>query len=425
MRIAWFGPAKDDGGVPGMGALLLEGILDQGVDVDLYTTDTMTDLARSVRDRPNLRLIRTDMNWQWGRWYSRKPYRAFVSGTIARTKAYGRLCDLLIEHNSRQRYDCIFQLSQTELFKLGRMSAQLPPIIVYPCVHSAGELRWHRRESAYALQSEGTALHYLTRMVLVYRSARQKREVQKPAMIIGMSRRFNELTAQDYDIDPAQQAVLYHPIRSASPDAPPLAGRPAGQPIRLLYVSRISVRKGLEQIVQLSHRLDDLAGKIQIDVIGDRTQWSDYRAHLKELNPRTSRNLGPMKHAAVMEEYERADGLLLPSMYEPGGLVVGEALSRGLPAVVSDEVGSGEPVDDQVCRKFTAGNLDEFEKQTRSLVADLQVRSGELRKMARQEAIEHFAPAKISRQLLGLFERAIARRSRVEPTADKLAAAGA
>jgi glycosyltransferase involved in cell wall biosynthesis len=394
-----------------MGALLLEGILDQGVLVDLFTTDKANELARGIGDRPNLRLVRTDTKWEWGRWYSRKPYRAFISGTISRTRAYGRLCDLLIERNAREPYDCIFQLSQTELFRLGRQAEQLPPIIVYPCVHAAGELRWHRRESGYALQSERAALHYLTRMILLYRSAKQKREVQKPQSIIGMSRRFNELTAEDYAIDPARQAVLYHPIRTADPDAPPLADRPAGAPIRMLYVSRISVRKGLDQIIQLSHRLDDLAGKIQIDVIGDRTQWSDYRAHLKELNPRTSRNVGPLNHGKVMEEYEHADALLLPSMYEPGGLVVGEALSRGLSCVVSDEVGSGEPVDDEVCRKFPAGNLDEFERQTRKLVEDLQQRAGELREMARLQAIKHFAPAKIARQLLSLFERAIAQRS--------------
>lgn len=411
MRIAWFGPAKDEGGVPGMGALLLEGVLDRRASVDLYTTDKISDLAPGVQNRTNLRLVHADTNWQWGRWYSRKPYLAFISGTLSRTRAYGRLGDLLIENNAQKPYDCIFQLSQTELFKLGRLTNSLPPIIVYPCVHAAGELRWHRRESAYALQSEAKVLHYLTRMMLTYRAARQKGEVQKPALIIGMSRRFNELTAQDYGIDPARQAVLYHPIRAADPDAPPLANRPAGGPICMLYVSRISVRKGLEQIVQLSHRLDDLAGKIQIDVIGDRTQWSDYRAHLKELNPRTARNLGPMKHGAVMEEYERADVLLLPSMYEPGGLVVGEALSRGLCCVVSDEVGSGEPVDDEVCRKFPAGNLDQFEEQTRRLVNDLHSRPSELREHARLQAIEHFAPPRIAQQLMSLFEQAIGPRT--------------
>jgi glycosyltransferase involved in cell wall biosynthesis len=392
-----------------MGALLLEGLLSHGDCVDLYTTDTMDELTPTLRGHPGLRVERTPVRWEWDGWYSRGPYSAFVSGTISRTRAYGRLCKTLIERNAAEPYDCIFQFSQTELFKLGRMAGGLPPIVVYPCVHAAGELRWHRRESAYALQSESAAMHYLTRMMLIYRSAAQKREVQKPALVIGMSRRFNALAARDYELNPARQEVLYHPIRSASPDALPLGDRSGDSKIRLLYVSRISVRKGVEQIVELSRRLDDLAGRIQIDVIGDRTQWSDYRAHLKDLNPRIARALGGLSHEATMAAYDKADALLLPSMYEPGGLVVGEALSRGLCAVVSDEVGSGEPIDEGVCRKFPAGDLDAFERQTRTLIAELQTRRPQLREAARAQAIEHFAPEKIALQLHAILTRVVNR----------------
>jgi glycosyltransferase involved in cell wall biosynthesis len=176
----------------------------------------------------------------------------------------------------------------------------------------------------------------------------------------------------------------------------------------MLYVARISVRKGLEQIVELSRRLDDLHGQVQIDVIGDRTQWSDYRGHLKDLNPRTSRYAGGLNHDKVMAEYERADLLLLPSLYEPGGLVVGEALSRGLAAVVSDEVGSGEPVDEEVCRKFPAGNVDAFERQVRRMIDDLRARRPALRAAARRQAIEHFAPDRVAGQLMELLHTAAA-----------------
>ena len=406
MRIAWLGPAQESGGVPGMGLLLLEGLLDLGVEADFYTPYTLDEIPAALRQRPNLQMVRTETGWQWDRWYSRKPYRAFISGTIVRTRAYSRLAKMLIERNATRSYDCIFQLSQTELFTLGRHREHLPPIVVYPCVHAAGELRWHRRESAYALQSEKRWMHYLTRAILAYRTRVQKQEVQKPAMLIGMSRRFNELVAQDYGVDPARQAVLYHPIRSAAPDAPPLADRPDDGPIRALFVARISVRKGLDQIVELSRRIDDMAGQISIDVIGDRTQWSDYRAHLKDLNPRVSQYAGPLHHHEVMAEYDKSDLLLLPSLYEPGGLVVGEALSRGMCAVVSDEVGSGEPVDDHVCRKYPAGDLDQFEKQVRQMVADLRLRRKELREAARREAQEHFEPDKVCAQLLGLLETA-------------------
>jgi len=411
MRIAWLGPAREGGGVPGMGGMLLEGILDRGAEVDLFTTEPDEDIARSLHGRANLNVIRTDPRWSWDRWYSRKAFMAFLSSTVARARAYGRLCDLLIERNVQAPYDCIFQLSQTELFKLGRNRKKLPPIVVYPCVHAAGELRWHRRESAYARQSEGTLMHYIARLFLIYRSAVQKRELRKPALIVGMSRRFNELLSRDYGIDPRRQAVLYHPIRMSTTgvsSVEEIAGRREVRPIRMLFVARISVRKGVEQIIELSHRLDDLYGQIQIDVVGDRTQWSNYLAHLKNLNPRTARYLGPLSHEATMAAYADADILLLPSMYEPGGLVVGEALSRGVCVVVSDEVGSAEPVEGECCRRFPAGDVAEFERQTRKLLEDLRSRPRALRAMARDQAAKWFAPSKIADHLFGILARVTA-----------------
>ena len=138
-------------------------------------------------------------------------------------------------------------------------------------------------------------MHYAVRAILHFRSFVQRREMRKPALIIGLSRRFNELLIQDYGVPPQRLAVLYHPIRAAGENCSVDRHGPPGTPVKLLFAGRISVRKGVEQLIELSHRLDDLAGKIQIDVVGDRTQWSDYTAHLKELNPRTDRFLAPYR----------------------------------------------------------------------------------------------------------------------------------
>jgi len=43
----------------------------------------------------------------------------------------------------------------------------------------------------------------------------------------------------------------------------------------------------------------------------------------------------------VLEYYSLADVLVLPSSFEPHGLVVNEAMCFGLPVIVSDKVGAG------------------------------------------------------------------------------------
>ena len=118
-----------------------------------------------------------------------------------------------------------------------------------------------------------------------------------------------------------------------------------------------------------------------------------------------------------MAAYDESDILVLPSMYEPGGLVVGEALSRGMCAVVSDEVGSGEPVSAECCRKFPAGDIDAFERNVRQLISDIKARPVELRQAAREQAREHFAPEKICAQLLDLLAKAAAAGKAANPPA--------
>lgn len=409
LRIAWLGPVGEGGGVPGMGAILLEEVLRQGVIVDYYCS--FEELPETLRQYDNLTIVSTPRYWSWNRWYSNTSFKAFLSSTVARTRAYNRLCELLIERHANYPYNCVFQLSQTELFKLGQNRHRLPPIVVYPCVHAAGELYWHRKESAYALQSESAWVHYIVRAFLIYRTWVQKREVQKPDLIIGMSERFNRLVASDYGISPERQAVLYHPIPPVDEATIQAADEAANARtgIKLLFVARISVRKGLQYIVELTKRLDDLAGQVTIEVIGGSTQWSDYRAHLKDLNPKTSHYLDSMKHQDILTAFNSADVLLLPSLYEPGGIVVGEALGSGVCVVTSDAVGSAEILDGSCHREFPAGDMDEFERQVRQLIDELKSNRQELRQSAREQSKKYFSPDIVAKQLIQTLEQVVAK----------------
>jgi glycosyltransferase involved in cell wall biosynthesis len=400
MRIAWIGS-----GTSGLGVFLLEGLLKQGLEVDYYCS--FEDIPERLQTAENLTFVTTPRQWEWGKWYSRNSFLAFLSGTVARTKAYNRLCDKLIENHAQRAYDCVFQFSQTELFKIGENLDKLPPVVIYPCSHAAGELRWHRRESAYALQSENFLVHYITRAYYTYRVGVQKRQAHKPALIIGPSRQFNRLMAEDYNISPDRQAAIYHPTRLQSEaEAKRVDEASEHRTItNLLFISRISFRKGLEYITELSDRLVDLEGQIQIDVIGGYTQWSDYRGHLKELNPKTARYRGELPHPEMMATYDSGDILLVPSLYEPGPIVVSEALSRGLCVVGSDAVGAGEIIEGDCFRSFATENMNEFERQVRQLIEDLKTRRQELRHCAREQARKHFDPEKIAKDMVLLFEK--------------------
>ncbi|MCL2419302.1 MAG: glycosyltransferase family 4 protein [Conexibacteraceae bacterium] len=397
MRIAWTGPIADTGGVAGMGLLILRELLRQGVEVDLYTPRHEFE-ALPIEPTPGLRVIERRSSWTWGRWYSRTKVRAMFSGTASRSLSYLILNLKLLREHRRRPYDAVYQLSTTELFLLGRMRRWAPPIVVHPCTHAAGELRWHRAEARYALQVEPRSVHMLMRGWLTLRSRLQPKELARADLVLGLSERFNAHLHEDYAVSAENLDVVRTPIDLTrfTPDGPiaPSAKR------TLLFISRISTRKGLEEVIALSHRLDDLAGSVRLLVIGGPTQWSDYRGHLPRLNPRIAEYVGALPSDELPALMRSAAMLLVPSRYEPGSIATAEALACGLPVVLSAEVGNAEVVEGPHARRHAGGDTDGFEAAVRSLLEAMERDEALLRMAARANAEEQFAPDTVIAQLI-------------------------
>lgn len=400
MRIAWLGPIGDGGG-PGLGRVLFDAFADRGDEIDLYIDGeylrSQPSVTEVVERHPRVTVISQSNPWRWGKWYSRNRMLAFSSGLLVRAWVHRQLGRQLLARQAQRRYDCIFQFSQTELLELGKHRDQLPPIVVHPCSHAAGELYWHRVESAYARESESSRLHYIARLILWYRARRQRGELTKASVVVGPSRDFTELIRRDYSLPNLRVDVLRHPVQRDR-FTPSVEPRSADRTLRLLFVSRMSTRKGVEMVVGLSHRLADLSGDVKIELVGDKTLWSDYRGHLTELNPHVATYLGSLPGGEMPALFRNADALLVPSHYEPGSLVVGEALASGVPVVVSDAVGPVEVLDPRCCRSFTAGDLDAFEAAVRSMLDDLRHDWAAISALSRSES-EQFEPAVIATEL--------------------------
>lgn len=395
LRVGWLGPVGDHG-VPGAGRLLVQGLLDLGVRVDLYHLGEPAGLPPALRADPRLSVTAVPTRWRWGRWYSRGRMSALASGLAARGVGSRRLARLLRHRDQQSAYDVIFQFSQPENLGLGRTRA---PWVVHPCSHAAGELRWHRHESRYAREAEGWARHFAARGILRARSVRQRRDLAGADLIIGPSRVFVDQVVADYGLDTVTTGVLRHPV-DLQRFAPDPVERAPGRKLRLLYVARLSARKGLDLIVDLSHRLDDLDGEATIEVVGGHTLWSDYRAHLRELNPRVARYVGTLPAGQMPGHLRGADALLVPSTYEPGSLAFGEALASGLPVVASDAVGPTEVTGHPSCRTFASGDPEAFERAVRSLLPEVRNDWAALREGCRREAVRLFDPSVVGKDLL-------------------------
>jgi len=126
----------------------------------------------------------------------------------------------------------------------------------------------------------------------------------------------------------------------ARQDAPALRGT-LGLPDRfLLYVGRFAPEKNLSRLLaafQRAHQAGAIPGWSLV-LVGGGPLESSLRAQAAPLGDRV--------HFAGFQQLERlpayyglAEALLLPSLSEPWGLVVNEAMAAGLPVIVSSQCG--------------------------------------------------------------------------------------
>jgi glycosyltransferase involved in cell wall biosynthesis len=395
LSIAWLGPMPgDDGGVAGVARDILTGLLRGGHQVHCYIAASEQTLPPRLTEYTALEVHWSGSKWQWGRWYSRNSLLAFLTSTISRALGMRRLGRQVLRDHHLHTFDVIYQFSNIEIFSLRRHMAQLPPLVLHPETHIQGELRWLKNEAGLRTLCEPRHRSLAVLVALSLRSQVQRRDIKRASRVICISSRFRDHLVADYGLAKEKARVIPNPIDLGS-FVP--AAKPDASPIRMLFIGRISVRKGIERLVTLSHRLDDLTGTVELEVIGGPTLWSDYRKLLEDLNHRIAKYSGHLGAAQLRKRLSSADLLIQPSLFEPFGLTVGEALASGVPVVVTEEVGAGEGVSSKCCERIPPGDDDAFEKAVRRTVARLRNGDGPtIRALARSEAKRLFDPELVS-----------------------------
>lgn len=106
---------------------------------------------------------------------------------------------------------------------------------------------------------------------------------------------------------------------------------------RVLYVGQISVRKGLRYLFEAFQRLRHPDKELWI--VGPEAKQTGIEGVTP---PEQTRFLGTLKGDALAQAYQNSSVLVLPSVEDGFGLVIGEALSFGLPVVTTVNSGGAD-----------------------------------------------------------------------------------
>lgn len=135
---------------------------------------------------------------------------------------------------------------------------------------------------------------------------------------------------------------------------------------KFIYVGRFVEVKNLKFLVNVFNSLP----QYELYLAG----FGEQEEELRSMSYKNIHFLGAIENAKLSEVYQQMDVFVLPSMCEPWGLVVEEALNNGLPVILSDRVGCAEEIiDDKKGIIFTTNNPDSLKEAILKISTDLSL----------------------------------------------------
>jgi glycogen(starch) synthase len=150
------------------------------------------------------------------------------------------------------------------------------------------------------------------------------------------------------------------------------ARRPRIGPPELLYFGRLEYEKGVHDAIAALPRIRRSHPGTTLTIAGDGTQLNFLTAQARKHKVLKATNfIGRVDHSELLQLLHRADAAVLPSHYEPFGIVALEAAATGTPLVTSTAGGLGEAVIDGVTGlSYPAGDVPALAAAVRALLDD-------------------------------------------------------
>lgn len=133
------------------------------------------------------------------------------------------------------------------------------------------------------------------------------------------------------------EKVFVARLGGPAPVAKPAPRDDLSEPLTVLWSGTFSLGKGAHYLVAAWRRLNP-RGAARLLVYGKMAVPSS----VLQDAPDGIEFLGSVPHAAMLQAFEGADVLIFPTLSDGFGMVVSEALSRGVPVITTDQAGAAD-----------------------------------------------------------------------------------
>ncbi|MFE4501096.1 glycosyltransferase family 4 protein [Rhodococcus sp. NPDC056743] len=147
---------------------------------------------------------------------------------------------------------------------------------------------------------------------------------------------------------------------------------PRSGPPKLLFVGRLEYEKGVQDAIAALPRIRRSHPGTTLAIAGEGTQfgWLAEQARTHRV-VRSVNFLGNLDHTELLSWLHGADAIVLPSRYEPFGIIALEAAAAGTPLITSTAGGLGEAVVDGVTgMSFQPGDVAGLTSAVREVLDD-------------------------------------------------------
>lgn len=181
--------------------------------------------------------------------------------------------------------------------------------------------------------------------------------------------------------------------------------------IRLLYTGRLCPQKGIRMLVEAMNNIriqyTHIANKLCLNVFGDGTERTRMQALVSKYKLGKDVFIhGAVPRAQILQELKNADIYCLPTVREPGGQSILEAMAAGLPIITSDYGGPKFSVTEDCGIKIPVDNYKNYIQNLTNAIVKLAEDEPLRRKMgaaARKRVSEEYSLEALVKKIPEIF----------------------